>query len=150
MRYSARTAALLLAAVLCIGSFTACHSIVASQERRERIQKHINIVVDRERIFVTTGDLNLKHKKLGEMSFTEPLNANTIDPAYINKKLRRMAILKWGDQVDAIIHVSNKTSANGATVTASGEAVSVIGDCAFCRHGYQKSFVPRSWQRGPD
>lgn len=150
MRYSARTAAVLLAAVLCIISFAACQSFVQSQERQERIQKHINIVVDRERVFVTTGDLNLKYKKLGDLSFTEPLNADTIDPSYINKKLRRMAILKWGDKVDAIIHVKNNTAANDTTITASGEAVSVIGDCAFCRHGYQKSIVPRSWQRGPD
>ena len=140
----------MIAAVLCISSFTACHSFVQSQERQERIQKHIDIVVDRERIFVTTGDINLKYKKLGEVSFSEPLNANTIDPAYINKKLRRTAILKWGDQVDAIVHVKNDTNASGTTITASGEAVSVIGDCAFCRHGYQKSFVPRSWHRGSD
>lgn len=150
MRYSARTAAALLAAVLCVISFAACQSFIQSQERQQRIQRHINIVVDRERVFVTTGDLNLKYKKLGDLSFTEPLNANTIDPSYINKKLRRMAILKWGDQVDAIIHLSSKTDANDTTITASGEAVSVIGDCAFCRHGYQKSIVPRSWQRGPD
>lgn len=150
MHRLARSAAIIFALVLCISSFTACESIIQSQEKQEKIQKHINIVVDRERVFVTTGDLNLKYKKLGDLSLTEPMNANTIDPAYFNDKLRRMAILKWGDQVDAILHVTSKPSVNDTAITASGEAVSVIGDCAFCRHGYQKSIVPRAWQAGPD
>ncbi len=147
MRHWMRLAAALLAAVPC---FTGCQSVVAEQQRQEQIQKHLNIVVDRQRIFVTTGDLKEDYSKLGDLSYTEPLNADNIDTTHINEKLRRMAIAKWGDQVDAIIHVSSKPGADATTLTASGEAVSVKGDCAFCRHGYQKSIVPPSEQQGPD
>lgn len=147
MRHWIRLAAALLAAALCM---VACQSIVQQEERQEQIQKHLNIVVDRQRIFITTGDLQEQYSKLGDLSYTEPLNADSIDTTHINEKLRRMAIAKWGDQVDAIIHVSSQPGADATTVTASGEAVSVKGDCDFCRHGYQKSIVPPSEQQGPD
>ncbi|HZO83561.1 MAG TPA: hypothetical protein VFB33_17855 [Candidatus Binataceae bacterium] len=147
MRHSVRSgAALLIAALL----FSACQSVVQAEQKREQIQRHLNIVVDRQRIFVTTGDLKEEYSKLGDLSYTEPLTADSIDSTHINEKLRRMAIAKWGDQVDAIIRVSSKPDADATTLTASGEAVSVKGDCAFCRHGYQKSFVPPSEQQGPD
>jgi hypothetical protein len=147
MRHSVRLAAALLAASLSLG---ACQSVIQQEQQQEQMQRHLNIVVDRQRIFVTTGDLSQQYSKLGDLSYTEPLNADSIDTTHINEKLRRMAIAKWGDQVDAIIHVDSKPNADATTITASGEAISVKGDCAFCRHGYQKSIVPPSEQQGPD
>jgi hypothetical protein len=39
---------------------------------------------------------------------TDPLNGETIDTEHINEKLRDMAIARWGQQVDAIIHITTK------------------------------------------
>jgi hypothetical protein len=47
-----------------------------------------------------------------------------------------MAIDKWGLQVDALIHVKSAPNADATMITASCEAVRVIGDCNFCRHNY--------------
>jgi hypothetical protein len=145
MRASVRLAALLAAA--CI---TACQSVVQEQRRREQIQTRLNVVLDRQRILVMTGDSQWQYSKLGDLSYTEPLNAETIDTTHINEKLRRMAIARWGDQVDAIVQVKTNPSADATTITASGVAIRIEGDCAFCRHGYQKSIVPPGAQLGPD
>jgi hypothetical protein len=147
MRHWLRLVAALLAASLWVA---ACQTVVQQEQQREQIKRHFDIVVDRQRIFVTTGDIKQQYSKLGDLSYTEPLNGSTIAPTHIREMLRRMAIAKWGDQVDAIIHLDSKPNADATMLTASGEAVSVKGDCAFCRHGYQKSFVPPSEQQGPD
>lgn len=114
----------------------ACQAAIQQQEQRKAEIHYFNATVDRQRILVSTGDLSNPHEKLGDLSYTEPLNADTIDSTHINEKLRKMAIEKWGTQVDALIDVKSTPSADATMITGSGEAVRVIGDCNFCRHNY--------------
>jgi cytoskeletal protein RodZ len=114
----------------------ACQAAIQQQEQRKAEIHYFNATVDRQRILVSTGDLSNPHEKLGDLSYTEPLNADTIDSTHINEKLRNMAIEKWGTQVDALIDVKSTPSADATMITGSGEAVRVIGDCNFCRHNY--------------
>jgi hypothetical protein len=105
------------------------------QAKRERIHKG-NVILDRQRILMSTGGFSLPYRKLGDLSYTEPFSPDAIEGPHINQKLREMAIAKWGRQVDAIIHVKSEVGANAATVTVSGEAIRVTGNCSFCRHNH--------------
>jgi hypothetical protein len=123
----------ILSALLCM---TACQAAIQQQEQKKAEIHYYNTTVDRERILISTGGLNNPHEKLGELSYTEPLNADTIDSSHVNNKLRAMAIDKWGTQVDALIDVKSTPNADATMITGSCVAVRVIGDCDFCRHNY--------------
>jgi len=114
----------------------ACQAAIQQQEKKKAEIHYYNITVDRERILVSTGDLSNPHEKLGDLSYTEPLSADTIDSSHVNNKLRKMAIDKWGTQVDALIDVKSTPNADATMITGSAVAVRVIGDCNFCRHNY--------------
>ena len=115
---------------------TACQAAIQQQEQKKAEIHYYNTTVDRERILISTGDLSNPHEKLGDVSYTEPLNADSIDSTHVNTKLRQMAIEKWGTQVDALIDVKSTPNADATMITASAVAVRVIGDCNFCRHNY--------------
>ena len=114
----------------------ACQAAIQQQQEKKAQIHYYNATVDRDRILISTGDLSNPHEKLGDLSYTEPLNADNIDSTHINDKLRQMAIDKWGTQVDALIDVKSTPSADATMITASCVAVRVIGDCDFCRHNY--------------
>ena len=115
---------------------TACQAAIQQQEQKKAEIHYYNTTVDRERILISTGDLSNPHEKLGDLSYTEPLNADSIDSTHVNTKLREMAIAKWGTQVDALIDVKSTPNADASMITGSAVAVRVIGDCNFCRHNY--------------
>jgi hypothetical protein len=114
----------------------ACQAEIQRQEQKKAEIHYFNKTVDRERILVSTGDINNPHEKLGDISYTEPLTADSIDSVHVNNKLRQMAIDKWGTQVDALIDVKSTPNADATMITGSAVAVRVIGDCDFCRHNY--------------
>jgi len=132
MHRLARTIAI-MSALLWIA---ACQAAIQQQEQKKAEIHYYNTTVDRERILISTGDLSNPHEKLGDVSYTEPLNADSIDTTHVNTKLRQMAIEKWGTQVDALIDVKSTPNADATMITASAVAVRVIGDCDFCRHNY--------------
>jgi cytoskeletal protein RodZ len=115
---------------------TACQAAIQQQAQKKAEIHYFNATVDRQRILISTGDLSNPHEKLGDLSYSEPLNANSIDSTHINEKLRQMAIDKWGTQVDALIDVKSTPNADATMIAASCVAVRVIGDCDFCRHNY--------------
>ena len=111
----------------------ACQSYVQQQE----VQHQANVEQDHLRLIVDTSDLTEPYEKLGQLSYSDPLNGETIDTEHINEKLRQMAIERWGQQVDAIILVTTKVGgADASTISVSGEAVRIKGPCAGCRHNY--------------
>ena len=131
-----RHAPIVLAAIAALLLMAACQAAVQQQEQKKAEIHYFNKTVDRERILVSTGDIANPHEKLGDLSYTEPLNADSIDSAHVNNRLRELAIDKWGTQVDALIDVKSTPSADATTITGSCVAVRVIGDCDFCRHNY--------------
>jgi hypothetical protein len=111
----------------------ACQSYVQQQQA----QHQANLEQDHLRLMVYTSDLTEPYEKLGQLSYSDPLNGETIDTEHINEKLRQMAIERWGQQVDAIILVSTKVAgADTSTISVSGEAVRIKGPCVGCRHNY--------------
>ena len=91
------------------------------------------IQFNESQVMVVTGDLDQPYKILGQINYTEPVSGETIDTDHINARLRRMAIDRYQDQVDAIIHVASTTDSGGG-FEVSGEAVEIKGPCSFCRH----------------
>jgi hypothetical protein len=130
--------ALVIGALVCVAS---CQAAIKQQEQKKAQMRYFNTTVDRERILISTGDISNPHEKLGDVAYSEPLNAESIDSAHVDNKLRQLAIDKWGNQVDAIIHVKSEPNADASMINASGEAVRVIGDCSFCRHNYSQEKV---------
>ena len=123
----------ILSALLCMA---ACLAAIQQQQEQKAAAIKRDTTLDRQRILISTGDLANPHEKLGDLSYTEPLNSDNIDSTHINERLRRMAIDKWGNQVDALIFVKSTPSADASMITASCVAVRVIGDCDFCRHNF--------------
>jgi len=123
----------ILSALLCMA---ACQAAIQQQQEQKAAAITRDTTLDRQRILISTGDLANPHEKLGDLSYTEPLNSDNIDSTHINERLRRMAIDKWGNQVDALIFVKSTPSADASMITASCVAVRVIGDCDFCRHNF--------------
>jgi len=104
----------------------------AQQERVERERKTV-VEFNESQVIVMTGDLNQSYKILGQINYTDLVSGETIDTNHINARLRRMAIDRYQDQVDAIIRVASTTNSSGGFVV-SAEAVEIKGPCSFCRH----------------
>jgi len=123
-----------LAVGISLCCMAACQAAIQAQQEQKAVAIKRDTTFDRERILVSTGDLSNPHEKLGDLSYSEPLNSETIDSTHINEKLRQMAIDKWGNQVDALIFLKSGPNADATMITASCVGVRVIGDCDFCRH----------------
>jgi hypothetical protein len=122
---------MLLPIFLAMFAMTACQASVEQQETKHQV----SVEQDHLRLMVYTSDLTGPYEKLGALSYTDPLNGETIDSEHINEKLRQMAIARWGQQVDAIIHVSTKVGgADAQNISVTGEAVRLRGPCSGCRH----------------
>jgi hypothetical protein len=112
-----------------------CQAVVQQYQANVEAEHRVAVEQDHLRLMVYTSDLGVPYEKLGNLSYTDPLNGETIDTDHINEKLRQMAIARWGQQVDAIIHVTTKVGgADTATISVTGEAVRLKGPCSGCRH----------------
>jgi hypothetical protein len=119
-----------------------CQSLVQQYHDTVAGGSKANVEQDRLRLMVYTSDLAVPYEKLGDLSYIDPLDGETIDTDHINEKLRQMAIARWGQQVDAIIHVTTKVGgADSATISVSGEAVRLKGPCSGCRHNFSSPQV---------
>lgn len=124
-------------AVFAAISLAACQTLVQKQQAKAEAEHKIEVKLDTLRLMVYTSDLNEPYEKLGELSYTDPLNGDTIDTEHINEKLRQMAIARWGNQVDAIILVTTKVGGTDQpTISVTGEAIRMKGECSGCRHSF--------------
>ena len=115
----------------------ACQSYVQQHQAKVEAEHKTNVELDQLQLMVYTSDLNVPYEKLGDLSYTDPLNGETIDTDHINEKLRQMAIAQWGQQADAIILVTTKVGgADTPTISVTGEAVRLKGPCSGCRHNF--------------
>lgn len=129
--------ALRFAAMLIVGalSVAGCQAYEQQQQAKQEVIHKLVVQEDRGRIVCYPGTINEPHEKLGEVSYTEPLNGETISTHHINSKLRDLAIARWGNSVDAIIHVNTKVGGTTTTtITATGEAVKVKSSAVGWRH----------------
>jgi hypothetical protein len=125
----------ILAAILATISLAACQTLIQKEKAQAEAEHKIDVKLDKLRLMVYTSDLNEPYEKLGKVSYTDPLNGDTIATEHINEKLRQMAIARWGSQVDAIILVTTKVGGGDSpTISVTGEAIRIKGACSGCRH----------------
>ena len=105
----------------------------AAQQQRVEQERKMVTQFDESQVMVVTGDHDQSYKILGQINYTEPVSGEAIDTEHINARLRRMAIDRYQDQVDAIINVASTTNSSDG-FELSGEAVEIKGLCSFCRH----------------
>src|SRR5215469_8954523 len=83
-----------LVAVVATLLVMACPSYIQQQKAIEEASRKARIEDDRLRLLIYTSDIIEPYEKLGELSYTDPLNGETIDTDHINSKLREMAIAR--------------------------------------------------------
>lgn len=119
---------LTLAKLIAIGlalNFCACGAIQAQRQAEEAKKQEFVQRVDTAHVWVTTGEPppGKPYTKLGELKYTEPFTPDAIDAAKMQDRLKKMALDKYPDTVDAVIKEDSEVSADGSTVTVSAEAI---------------------------
>lgn len=119
---------LTLAKLVAIGlalNFCACGAIEAQRQAEEAKKQEFVQRVDTAHVWVTTGEppAGKPYTKLGELKYTEPFTPDAIDAAKMQDRLKKMALDKYPDTVDAVIKEDSEVSADGSTVTVSAEAI---------------------------
>jgi hypothetical protein len=119
---------LTLAKLVAIGlalNFCACGAIEAQRQAQEAKKQEFVQRVDTAHVWVTTGEPppGKPYTKLGELKYSEPFTPDAIDAAKMQDRLKKMALDKYPDTVDAVIKEDSEVSADGSTVTVSAEAI---------------------------
>jgi len=114
----------LLAIGLALGS-SGCAAVEAARSAQVEKQKAFEHRVDTAHIWVTTGapPAGKPYSTLGELSYTEQFSPDAIDEARISDNLKKMALEKWPDMIDAIVNENQTVSADGSQITVTGKAI---------------------------
>jgi len=60
---------------------------------------------------------------LGELSYRDSVNADSISEANITERLKKLAFARWPDSIDAIINEKQVISADGTQILVTGTAI---------------------------
>jgi hypothetical protein len=114
----------LLAIGLALGS-SGCAAVGAARSAQVEKQIAFEHRVDTAHVWVTTGapPAGKPYSTLGELSYTEPFSPDAIDEAKISDKLKKIALEKWPDMIDAIVNENQTVSADGSQITVTGKAI---------------------------
>ena len=127
----------LLAIGLALGT-SSCAAVDAARSERVEKQMAFEHRVDTAHVWVTTGapPAGKPYSTLGELSYTEPFSPEAIDEAKISDKLKKIALEKWPDMIDAIVNENQTVSADGSQITVTGKAIQYDSsvDRAALRH----------------
>jgi len=114
--------------VLAIGltlGVSGCAAVEAQRAAQAQKQQEVVHRMDVAHIWVTTEapPAGKPYSKLGDLSYTEPFTPDAIDEAKITEKLKKMALEKWPDTIDAIVDENQTISPDGTVVTVTGKAI---------------------------
>ncbi len=114
----------LLAIVVALAS-SGCGALEAARSERVEKQMAFEHRVDTAHVWVTTGapPAGKPYSTLGELSYTEPFSPEAIDESRISDKLKKIALEKWPDMIDAIVNENQTVSADGSQITVTGKAI---------------------------
>jgi hypothetical protein len=102
-----------------------CAAVDAARSERVEKQMAFEHRVDTAHVWVTTGapPAGKPYSTLGELSYTEPFSPEAIDEAKISDKLKKIALEKWPDMIDAIVNENQTVSTDGSQITVTGKAI---------------------------
>src|SRR5271156_540058 len=114
----------LLAIGLALGS-SGCAAVGAARSAQVEKQIAFEHRVDTAHVWVTTGapPAGKPYSTLGELSYAEPFSPDAIDESKISDKLKKIALEKWPDMIDAIVNENQTVSADGSQITVTGKAI---------------------------
>ena len=114
----------LLAIGLALG-ISGCAAVEAARSAQVEKKEAFEHRVDTAHVWVTTQapPAGKPYSTLGELSYNEPFSPDAIDEAKINEKLKKMALQKWPDMIDAIVNENQTVSADGSQITVTGKAI---------------------------
>jgi hypothetical protein len=114
----------LLAIALAL-SVSACSMMEAARQEQEAKQQVFVHRVDMAHIWVTTEapPAGKPYTTLGDLTYTVPFSPDAIDEEKISDKLKKMALEKWPDTIDAIVNENQTVSSDGSQVTVSAKAI---------------------------
>jgi hypothetical protein len=117
-----RTCVQTIALTIGISSCAAVEAARSAQEEKQKIFEHR---VDTAHIWVTTeaAPSGKPYATLGDLSYTEMFSADAIDGAKISDKLKKIALDKWPDMIDAIVNENQTVSADGSQITVTRKAI---------------------------
>ena len=102
-----------------------CGALEAARSEQVEKQMAFEHRVDTAHVWVTTEapPAGKPYSTLGELSYTEPFSPDAIDEAKISDKLKKIALEKWPDMIDAIVNENQTVSADGSQITVTGKAI---------------------------
>jgi len=121
---SSNVVAKVLAIAIALG-LSGCAVVEAQRKAEEAKKQEFVHRVDIAHIWVTTGvpPAGKPFTVLGDLKYTEPFTPEAIDESQIKEKLKKIAYEKWPDTIDGIIKENQEVSADGSTVTVTGQAI---------------------------
>ena len=104
---------------------SACGALQDARQAREQQQQVFEHRVDLAHIWVTTEapPAGKPYQTLGDLTYSEPFSPDAIDEAKISARLKKMALDKWPDMIDAIVNENQTVSADGSQITVTGKAI---------------------------
>ena len=104
---------------------SACSAVEEARQAREQKQQVFEHRVDLAHIWVTTEGppAGKPYQMLRDLSYTAPFSPDAIDESKISDKLKKIALDKWPDMIDAIIDENQTVSADGSQITVTGKAI---------------------------
>jgi hypothetical protein len=117
-----------LLSVVAIGlafGLSACGAMQAERQAQAEKQQEVRVRMDVAHIWVTTEDApaGKPYTKLGDLTYTEPVTPDAIEESKITARLKKMAMDKWPDDIDAIVNENTAVSQDGTQFTVSAKAI---------------------------
>jgi len=113
-----------MAIVLALG-ISGCGAVEAERQAQREKQQEVVHRMDVAHIWVTTEapPAGKPYTTLGDLTYTEPFSPDAIEESKITDKLKKMAMDKWPDDIDAIVNENQQVSADGTTFTVTAKAI---------------------------
>jgi hypothetical protein len=114
-----------LMAIVLAFALSACSAMQAERQAQEQKQQETRVRMDVAHIWVTTEapPAGKPYTKLGDLTYTEPFSPDVIEESKITARLKKMAMDKWPDDIDAIVDENQTMSADGSTFTVTAKAI---------------------------
>jgi hypothetical protein len=104
---------------------SACGAMQAERAAQAEKQQEVRTRMDVAHIWVTTEapPAGKPFTTLGDLTYTEPVSADAIEESKITARLKKMAMEKWPDDIDAIVNENTAVSTDGTQFTVTAKAI---------------------------
>jgi hypothetical protein len=114
----------LMALTLALG-LSGCAAVEAERQAQAEKQQETVHRMDVAHIWVTTEapPAGKPYTTLGDLTYTEPFTPDAIEEDKITARLKKMAMDKWPDDIDAIVNENTAVSPDATSFTVSAKAI---------------------------